>query len=692
MAQEKPNIMGRFRLVLVTLAAVLAVSGCASDSEEAQSASVRTVPPSGAFESQLGGLKLQIAAASIGAAADQVPVGSRLTLRFLDSLGANAAVVAAAPGGIAVSPGYRAALANPNGGSISALATPVPHTIRLFPDAARMALVGPGATPQSLRLVRLVGTATKVLTHGASLVTEERFTVDADGWVVAQVSSLGDFILMSGGTAAQPTLLTGTLSELGGILAFNLSAAGGDSVVVTMPATAIATLPATVAANKDTYNTANPTAATNRGVLLTSSGTQFTSFNTGASATILVTARAGGSSTGLITGTLSSSAQVARNVNYSFTTADAGGSGASLSLQGTRFDISASSTDGHAVAAVHNGTNYVTMWLGAEGAGGRVLKTQVVSPTGATVDASATVDAAASFSGGPRISAAHGVDGATGRIFMVGSNAANQSGSVIGLMLDSQGKVLTPAVEVQVTTAGGEPLVVWNEAEKRFIVAWSTTTGVSVAAYGVDGVLDGAALEIAATANGRVTGLASSGVAEALVVYSNGTGVFGRRFDTATLGVVGTQITFATTGSGGVCAFDSTASAWVVAVETGGNRVAKRMAPGSDTVSAGVNLILPGALRVAAGGAGGVVLSDFTSVPNFGSVFSYQGAAGGTTEVAPHSSPLSPQVTNSIGFPFHDAVGPMAVATDGAGNFMVVASDFGGAGITGIRIRLNPGT
>jgi len=684
---------GKVRFLVAILATMCFFVACASDAGEGDKAKVLLVPVTGPFTAQVGGFEIRLEAASIGSNANQVPPTSQVRLSTIDSMAANAAVAAAAPGGIAVSPSYRAAIVNPNGGVISGLATAEPHTLRLFPDPGLMAAASPSTTATSLRLVRLVGTTATAITYGATIANDSRFTVDAEGWIVARVTSLGDFVLMSGGTAPGANSLTGTLTEIAGVLAFNLSSTSGETVVVTIPATSATPLPATITANPTTYNTASPTAPTNRGVFLTSGTNQFASFNTGGSATITVTSRSGGVSAGTITGTLTTSTQVSRTVNFTFaTTVQGGGTGPSLALEGTRFDISSTANDAHAVAAVWNGTEFVALWLGADGAQGRVLNTRRVAAAGTLVGNAATINANATFSGGLLLSAAYGDDGVRRRILVVGSNAVNESGSVIALMLDQNGVALAQPLEIQVTTAGGAPRVTWNDVSDRFVVTWATTTGISAATYDTGGMLVGVPATIVTQASTRVGGISSGNTNEVLITYTTGTGVKGRRFDSATAANVGAEIEFSTTGGGGVAAFDTTVNAWLVATEGGGQRAVVRLAPGSSTPAAPANLLLPGTLQAAAGGANGAVFVDLNTVTGFGTVFSYQGVAGGTAAAVPHAAPLSPQVTSGVGFPFHDAQGPLALASNGSGLFLVVASDRDGAGVTALRLRLNSGT
>ncbi|MCA8940625.1 MAG: hypothetical protein KDB07_12485, partial [Planctomycetes bacterium] len=517
------------------------------------------------------------------------------------------------------------------------------------------------------------------------------FSLDASGNPSALVSSFSDFLLIYGTPLSgepdptpDPVALTGSLTINTMIATFTLQDAE-ESVTLTaiLPELLLALPNVPLTFTPTNFDTQNPTSPNNRTIALNGDDGAFSTALTGGSATLTMTTRTGLATTGTIVGALANNMGETVSVNYTFTTSEPEPV-LEIAQSVETFTVDAAATEEAALAAVFNGTNYVTLALGAMGVSTRSIWTTTVAPSDGAAGTPLELSPAVNFVSADHLVAAYGAS----RIFVVGESASDGSGSVVALVLDSDGSQLGTPVDIEVGV-GSNALVAFNASENRFAIAFETAAGVSLSIYGLDGTLEVGPLSIVADASAALRGLCSSGsVAEFLVTYAEDTGgMLHATRVSANNGALGADVEVAATTDGGTCLYDVAGTGYLIAHGAMGARVVSFLDEGQDTLGANAAVLLPSEVMLAASGDIGGVLLDQATVPVVGEVFSMQGvdASGGTP--APFEAVYSPLVSQDLPASFNSAAALPALAAGASGQFLIIGRD-SSAGLRGSMLQI----
>jgi hypothetical protein len=479
--------------------------------------------------------------------------------------------------------------------------------------------------------------------------------------------------------AAGATALTGTVNDLGGRRTLNLQdSLGTVTVLVVMPDTNPATPTSTVTFDDASFDSTNPTDPAGRILTVTEAGTTFSSdVPVLGNATVAFTAFAAGVSTGTITGTVVSATPTSKTLNYTFTTtAGTAGGGAGTLTATAPVDVAATD-DAVESAIVANGAGYFAMWLSSVGVTTRTIHTRDLDANGATTGTQGSVEPVAALDAAGGFSAAINA----GVIVLCGATGSATSSSVIAVVINPA----TPAISFEHTLGTGtKPKVVFNSTANVFVVAFTTAAGVSVSTLPAAG--SSFAAPVAFHAGATLTGLASAGAADEVLVCANDTtGIRARRVQPSLLVGLGAGSFDITTSLGaGVCSFDPVFGAYLIAVqETSGSQtqaIIRQLPVGSDTLHATkltVTALTP--LTQAAPGSNSALMSDA-----FATFHALKSSATGPAQIG------APLIGVFSGLNDDTTSDGAAIAGGAAGVYIALAARGTGNGISAIKLTVTP--
>lgn len=480
------------------------------------------------------------------------------------------------------------------------------------------------------------------------------------------------------GTAGA-TALTGTVNDLAGRRTINLQdALNSVTLLVIMPDTMPATPTSSVTFNDASFDSTNPTDPAGRILTVTEAGTTFSSdVPVLGNATVAFTTFAAGVSTGTITGTVVSATPTSKTLNYTFTTtAGTAGGGAGTLASAAPVDVAATD-DALESAIVANGAGYFAMWLSSVGTTNRTIHTRDVDANGAPTGTQGSVEPVAALDAAGGFSAAINA----GVIVLCGATGSATSSSVIAVVINPA----TPAISFEHTLGTGtKPKVVFNSTANLFVVAFTTSAGVSVTT--LPAAAGSFAAPVAFHAGATLTGLASAGAADEVLVCANdGSGIRARRVQPSLLVGLGSGSFDVTTSLGaGVCSFDPVFGAYLIAVqETSGSQtqaIIRQLPVNSDSLHATkltVTAITP--LTQATPGSNSAMFSDA-----FATFHALKSSATGPAQIG------APLIGIFSGLNDDTTSDGAAIAGGASGVYIALAARGTGNGISSIKLTVTP--
>ncbi len=480
------------------------------------------------------------------------------------------------------------------------------------------------------------------------------------------------------GTAGA-TALTGTVNDLAGRRTINLQdSLSSVTLLIIMPDTMPATPTSSVTFDDASFDSGNPTDTAGRILTVTEAGTTFSSdVPVLGNATVAFTTFASGVSTGTITGTVVSATPTTKTLNYTFTTtAGTAGGGAGTLAAVAPVDVAATD-DALESAIVANGAGYFAMWLSSMGTLTRTIHTRDLDANGSTTGTQGSVEPVAALDAAGGFSAAINA----GVIVLCGATGNATSSSVIAIVINP----VTPAITIEHTLGTGtKPRVVFNSTANLFVVAFTTAAGVSVTT--LPAAAGSFAAPVAFHAGATLTGLASAGAADEVLVCANDTtGIRARRVQPSLLVGLGAGSFDVTTSLGaGVCSFDPVFGAYLIAVqETSGaltQAVIRQLPVGSDTLHAtklNVTALTP--LTQAEPGSNSAMFSDA-----FATFHALKSSATGPAQIG------APLIGVLSGLNDDTTSDGAAIAGGASGVYIALAARGTGNGISAIKLTVTP--
>ncbi|MCC6465121.1 MAG: hypothetical protein IT463_07265 [Planctomycetes bacterium] len=510
----------------------------------------------------------------------------------------------------------------------------------------------------------------------------------------ASSGSLVGTVIQQGGSAtlsinytwttgtAGATALGGTATDILGRRTLSLQdAAQTAQLTILMPDTLPDGTLSPITFNDASYDSGNPLDANGRIVTLTESGTTYTS-DVAVVGSVTLTFTSWNSSTkvgaGTITGTVVSATPSTKTLNYTFTTTAGSGTGATGTFAaGTPVDVTTTDTADES-AVVYDGANYVAVWMSDIGVTRRTIEFVSLNPATLAAGTQRSVEPAAALvpAGGFAAAVETGDD-----VLVVGATGSSSSDSVVGVLYDYAGATLVLEFAVGTGTA---PRVVFNTQGNAFVVAWQAGAAVKARAFTPAGVAIGTEQTVFATAT--LKGLAAAGGSNdnVLVTADDGSGIAGRYITPSTGALGATSFDLSTAESGGLCAWDTVGSQYLVITEAvvGGfftSQVVKALAAGGTTPLTGtLTLAALNAMLQAADGNAGVVFASLGA-----NLYGVDSSASGPAQVA------TPLVGAATGLNVDTTADGGALAASGSNRYVLVAAK-GAAGVTAIPLTLTP--
>ena len=480
--------------------------------------------------------------------------------------------------------------------------------------------------------------------------------------------------------AAPATALTGTVADFAGRRTVTLQDTGAlIRVICIMPDTLPAAAPSSVTFDDASYDAGNPTAVSGRILTVSEGGSTFSSdVPVLGNVSMLFSTFAAGVSTGTITGTVVSATPTTKTLNYTFTTVAGAAGGGTGTLANTAPATVAAAGDALESAIVSSGTGYLGFWLSGVGTTNRTIQMRPLDAAGAVTGTQTFVEPNVMLAAAGGFSAALEPLGIAVVVGATGSAAATDT--VRATVINTSTSLILFQLNLGTGTA---PRIVYNATANLFVCAFTTSAGVSVTTLPATGA--SFAAPVAFHAGASLTGLASAGAADEVLVTANDTsGIRARRITPSTLTGLGSAFDVTTSLLGGACSFDSVGGNYLIAVqETAGgftNQIIRQLPVGSDTLHA-TKLTLVGiaAMTQSASGNNATMFADTTPV-----FYATRSNAGGPTQIG------SPIIGLFSGLALDTSANGAAIASDAAGGFVALCAKGAGAGVSSIKFTVTP--
>ncbi|MHC4841618.1 MAG: hypothetical protein ACYTDT_11815 [Planctomycetota bacterium] len=468
--------------------------------------------------------------------------------------------------------------------------------------------------------------------------------------------------------------LTGTVTDIAGRRTLNLSDSGStEQVTILMPDTLPDVGLNPITFDDASYDSGNPLDVNGRLCTVTDGGDTFSSdVAVVGDVTITFTSFSAGVGAGTITGAVVSATPATKTLNYTFTTtAGVGGGGSGTFAAGTPVDITTTDTADES-AVVFDGTDYIGIWLSDTGTTNRTLEfmdinaSTLAAGTQKSVEPSFELDPDKGFSAAIQ---------STSAIMVVATGDNSSVDAVIATIFNfTTGSSVT---EINVG-AGLRPRVVFNGTSGNFVVSYQDGGDVKTAVYTPAGAQVGTT--VTSVASSTLQGMASSSSDEVLITGDDGSGIRGSYLVPSTGGLSGSDFDISTENSGGMCAFDTTGSMYLVNTQSGTGFVTQIIlgfAIGATTPHAST-LTLPalnGPTQATSGNAG-AIFADASAT-----LWAIETSSGpafvGTAIVG---------ITQSLNVDTTTDGAPMT--NDGAGGYVMLAAK-GSGGVTAIPLTIS---